>query len=394
MTVTDDLEAARAALVMINPAPYNAEAPPAALVGDITPTELHYVRSNFAVPDHDGTLEIGGAVGHPTHPHPRRPARDAGPRAHRHPGVRRQRTPGDAAAADRGAVGRLRRLHRPLDRRPACTTCWRRSQPAADGVERPRPGRRPRVRTTCRRSSPRPTRTTSPSSGPCRSRQATDPASGILIAYEMNGEPLGPRPRRPVPARSCPHWYAVASVKWLEADRRPHRALHRRVPDRPLHVPVARPTARARLPDAGPRPDHRPGARLDHRRSAPTPSAGRRGPAPARSPASRSASPARATGSPHSWNRPKRPVPLAGLDASPGTRSTSADTPCAPERPTPPATCNPTSPPGTDSATATTPSRSSTSTGTEHRRDDAVWRAGASAGTTRQRRTTIRFTTT
>jgi len=41
MTVADDLEAARASLVMINPAPYNAEAPPAALEGDITPTELH-----------------------------------------------------------------------------------------------------------------------------------------------------------------------------------------------------------------------------------------------------------------------------------------------------------------------------------------------------------------
>src|SRR3954453_703569 len=65
MTLADDLEAARAALVMINPAPYNAEAPPAALVGDVTPTELHYVRSNFAVPEHDGTLEIGGAVGSP-----------------------------------------------------------------------------------------------------------------------------------------------------------------------------------------------------------------------------------------------------------------------------------------------------------------------------------------
>ena len=65
MTVADELEASRAALVMINPAPYNAEAPPDALVGDVTPTNLHYVRSNFAVPDHDGTLEIGGAVGNP-----------------------------------------------------------------------------------------------------------------------------------------------------------------------------------------------------------------------------------------------------------------------------------------------------------------------------------------
>ena len=48
--MADDLDAARAALQMINPAPYNAEAPPEALAGEITPTELHYVRSNFARP--------------------------------------------------------------------------------------------------------------------------------------------------------------------------------------------------------------------------------------------------------------------------------------------------------------------------------------------------------
>src|SRR6266550_4764785 len=66
MAVADNLEQARAALQMINPAPFNAEAPPEAFVGDITPTELHYVRSNFAVPEHDGTLEIGGAVANPT----------------------------------------------------------------------------------------------------------------------------------------------------------------------------------------------------------------------------------------------------------------------------------------------------------------------------------------
>ena len=56
MAVLDDVERQRAALQMINPAPYNAEAPPEALVGEITPSELHYVRSNFAVPAHDGTL--------------------------------------------------------------------------------------------------------------------------------------------------------------------------------------------------------------------------------------------------------------------------------------------------------------------------------------------------
>src|SRR3954452_8041667 len=66
MTLADDLETTRASLVMINPAPYNAEAPPTALVGDITPTELHYVRSNFSLPEHDGLLKISGAVEEPT----------------------------------------------------------------------------------------------------------------------------------------------------------------------------------------------------------------------------------------------------------------------------------------------------------------------------------------
>src|SRR3954451_209015 len=62
MAVANELEAGRGALVMINPAPYNAEAPPEALTGEITAAELHYVRSNFDLPEHDGTLEIGGAV--------------------------------------------------------------------------------------------------------------------------------------------------------------------------------------------------------------------------------------------------------------------------------------------------------------------------------------------
>ncbi|MFZ1116719.1 MAG: molybdopterin-dependent oxidoreductase, partial [Propionibacteriaceae bacterium] len=66
MAVAGELEASRAALQMINPAPFNAEASPEALAGEITPVELHYVRSNFAVPTHDGTLEVGGAVDNPT----------------------------------------------------------------------------------------------------------------------------------------------------------------------------------------------------------------------------------------------------------------------------------------------------------------------------------------
>jgi DMSO/TMAO reductase YedYZ molybdopterin-dependent catalytic subunit len=65
MAVADELDRARAALQMINPAPYNAEAPPEALIGDITPAALHYVRSNFALPEHDGRLAVGGAVERP-----------------------------------------------------------------------------------------------------------------------------------------------------------------------------------------------------------------------------------------------------------------------------------------------------------------------------------------
>ena len=41
-----------------------------------------------------------------------------------------------------------------------------------------------------------------------------DPGAEILIAYEMNGEPLGRDHGAPF-RLVVPHWYAVASVKWL-----------------------------------------------------------------------------------------------------------------------------------------------------------------------------------
>jgi DMSO/TMAO reductase YedYZ molybdopterin-dependent catalytic subunit len=45
--------------------------------------------------------------------------------------------------------------------------------------------------------------------------QATDPEAEILIAYEMNGEPLNPDHGAPF-RLIVPHWYGVASVKWLK----------------------------------------------------------------------------------------------------------------------------------------------------------------------------------
>src|SRR4051794_41898932 len=73
MAVADELEQSRAGVIMIHGMPYNAEAPPAALDGDITPTDYHYIRSNFAVPAHEGTLEIGGGGADPNTPPPARP---------------------------------------------------------------------------------------------------------------------------------------------------------------------------------------------------------------------------------------------------------------------------------------------------------------------------------
>src|SRR3954447_9890737 len=212
MTVADDLKAARAALVMINPAPYNAEAPPAALVGEVTPTELHYVRSNFAVPDHDGTLEIGGAVGAPmtlTLDDLRAlPAHDHTVTLECAGNGRLQMRPlptgepwGDFAVSTARWTGALLRDVIAL------------VEPAAEAVELLAQGadhgsyhlqailpETDQDNLTFTRSLP--------------IAQVIDPASGILIAYEMNGRPLGRDHGAPF-RLIVPHWYAVASVKWL-----------------------------------------------------------------------------------------------------------------------------------------------------------------------------------
>jgi len=88
---------------------------------------------------------------------------------------------------------------------------------------------------------------------------ATDPAADIVIAYEMNGEPL--RPDHGAPFRIVvPHWYAVASVKWLkqiEVLTEPFRGEFQtghyvfEWPDRP-HEPVTLMRVRARVTDPAP----------------------------------------------------------------------------------------------------------------------------------------------
>ncbi len=213
MPDTADLQAARAGLQMINPAPYNAEARPEALAGEITPTQLHYVRSNFAVPTHDGTLEVGGAVENPT----TLTIDDlrAMPRCER------------AVTLECAGNGRLDMRPLPIGEPwgdyAVSTARWtgallhdvlEQAHPASDGVDvrfqgadhgayhlKPILAETDRDNLAFERALPL--------------AHAADPAAEILIAYAMNGEPLGLDHGAPF-RLVVPYWYAVASVKWLK----------------------------------------------------------------------------------------------------------------------------------------------------------------------------------
>ncbi len=213
MAATDELEQSRAALLMINPAPFNAEAPPEALDGEITPVELHYVRSNFAVPTHEGTLEVGGAVDNPS----TLTLDDL------------RAMPAVESAVTLECAGNGRIETRPL---PAgepwgdyavSTASWKgallsdvlaQAQPAAGALE---------VRFDGADHGPYHLKPVLPETDRSELRyersltlaHAADPASEILIAYEMNGRPLIPDHGAPF-RLIVPHWYGVASVKWLQ----------------------------------------------------------------------------------------------------------------------------------------------------------------------------------
>ena len=213
MAIADDLQAARARLQMINPAPFNAEAPPEALASEITPTQLHYVRSNFAVPAHDGTLEVGGAVENPTTltlddlrampPCERAVTLECAGNGRLDTRPLPIGEPwGDYAVSTARWTGAL--LHDVLEQ----------AHPASDGVDvrfqgadhgayhlKPVLAETDRDNLSFVRALPL--------------AHAADPAAEILIAYAMNGEPLGLDHGAPF-RLIVPHWYAVASVKWLK----------------------------------------------------------------------------------------------------------------------------------------------------------------------------------
>ena len=256
MTAEIDVHQAREQLVMINPDPFNAEAPPRALDSEITPTRQHYVRSNFALPAHNGTLSVGGAVAQPL------TLTLADLRA----------LPVVEHAVTLECAGNGRLDARPL---PAgepwggyavSTALWRgarlsdvlaQARPHADGVE---------ARFTGADSGSYRHTPVLPETGDTLSfvrslalAHAADPASEILIAYDMNGEPLEPDYGSPF-RLIVPRWFAVASVKWLQridvltqpfsGEFQTGHYIYE-WPDRP-HEPVTYMRVRARITDPAP----------------------------------------------------------------------------------------------------------------------------------------------
>jgi DMSO/TMAO reductase YedYZ molybdopterin-dependent catalytic subunit len=205
MSTQQGREPARSDLTMIKPEPFNAEAPRAGLAADITPVGQHYVRSNFALPAHDGALTIGGAVQHTID------LSLGDLRAM--PSIQRTVT---LECAGNGRLGQTPLpVGEPWGGWAVSTARWtgtllhqvlRQAGPSEEAVEVIFHGA---------------------DHGPyyeykdlkyARSlpfAKAMDPDAEILIAYEMNGEPLNADHGAPF-RLIVPNWYGVASVKWLD----------------------------------------------------------------------------------------------------------------------------------------------------------------------------------
>lgn len=194
----------RSNLLMIKGAPFNAETPIEGLRQELTPTVLHYVRSNFDLPDHDGTLTIGGAVERPL------TLSLAELRA-----LGEETLTVTLECAGNGRVGLMPLpTGEPWTGQAVGTATW-------TGVP---------LRRVLEEAGPRASGVEVAFTGADHGHykggadihfvrslsvaRALDPATGVLIAWAMNGEPLNADHGAPL-RLLVPGWYGMGAVKWL-----------------------------------------------------------------------------------------------------------------------------------------------------------------------------------
>ncbi|HEV2109039.1 MAG TPA: sulfite oxidase [Thermomicrobiales bacterium] len=194
----------RSGLVRVKAEPFNAETPLAALREPLTPTSLHYVRSNFALPAHDGMLAIEGAVGRPL---------TFSINDLRH-------MPETTLPVTLECAGNGRMTMQPLPTGEpwsgtAVGTAEWTGVPLATVLERAKPG--PEAREIAFYGADHGPYKGGPEVHFGRSlpvETAADASADILLAYAMNGEPLTADHGAPL-RLLVPGWYGMASVKWL-----------------------------------------------------------------------------------------------------------------------------------------------------------------------------------
>lgn len=198
------LEAERAGLVMVRARPFNAETPAAALREPVTPTAAHYVRSNFDLPEHNGSVQVTGEVAHPL----TLTLDDL------------RALPATALRVTLECAGNGRAGMAPLPTgepwlgNAVATAEWTGAR-LVDVLDRSEPT--PEGLTVAFTGADHGPYKGGPDISFVRALPldvARDPVNDILLAYDMNGEALTPDHGAPL-RLVVPGWYGMASVKWL-----------------------------------------------------------------------------------------------------------------------------------------------------------------------------------